>query len=69
MHRIDHSVPFFFTRVRGTHILVTPSLVADVLWVFRIEFPNYPSCERLRTMSKDELMAAFCEYPFDWGDR
>ena len=31
MHRIDHSVPFFFTRVRGTRIPVTPQLVADVL--------------------------------------
>ena len=35
--------------------------------VSRIEFPDYPSCERLRTMSKDELMAAFCECRFDWG--
>ena len=40
-----------------------------MLWVFRIEFPDYPSCERLRTVSKDELMAAFCEHPSDWGDR
>ena len=24
MHRIDRSVPLFFTRVQGTHILVTP---------------------------------------------
>ena len=39
----------------------------DVLRVPRIEFPDYPSCERLRTMSKDELMAAFCECRFDWG--
>ena len=40
-----------------------------MLRVPRIEFLDYLSCERLRTMSKDELMAAFCEYPFDWGDR
>ena len=40
----------------------------NVLRVPRVEFPNYPSCEHLRTMSKDELMAAFCEHPFDWGD-
>ena len=33
----------------------------DVLRVPRIEFPDYPSCERLRTMFRDELMFAFCE--------
>ena len=62
MHGIDRSVPFFFTRIRGTRI-------ADVLGVPKIELPNYPSCERLRTVSKDELMAAFCKRPSDWGDR
>ena len=68
MHEIDRSVPLFFTRVRGTHIPVTPQLVADVLWVPRIEFPNYPGCERLRTVSRDELMSAFCERPSAWGE-
>ena len=63
MHRIDRSVPFFFTCVRGTRIPVTPQLVADVLRVPRIEFPDYPGCERLRIVSKDELMSAFCERP------
>ena len=66
---IDHLVPFFFTRVWGTHIPVTPQLVVDVLRVFRIEFPNYPSCERLRTMSRDELMSSFCECPTTWSER
>ena len=69
MHEIDRSVPLFFTRVRGTRIPVTPQLVADVLRVPRIEFPNYPSCERLRTMSMDELMSSFCERPTIWGER
>ena len=68
MHGIDHSVPLFFTRVRGTHIPITPQLVADVLRVPRIEFPDYPGCERLRTMSRDELMSAFCEHPSAWGE-
>ena len=63
MHEIDSSVPLFFTRVRGTRIPITPQLVADVLRVPRIEFPDYPSYERLRTVSKDELMSAFCERP------
>ena len=62
MHGIDRLVPLFFTRVRGTRILVTPQLVADVLRVPRIEFPDYLGYERLRTVSKDELMSAFCDH-------
>ena len=69
MHMIDRSVPLFFPRVRGTRIPITLQLVADVLWVPRIEFLDYPSCERLRTVSKDELMSAFCEHPTSWGER
>ena len=63
MNGIDRSVPLFFTRVRGTCIPITPQLVADVLRVPRIEFPDYLGCERLRTVSRDELMSAFCERP------
>ena len=40
-----------------------------MLHVPRIEFPNYPSCERLRTVSRDELMSSFCECPTAWGER
>ena len=40
-----------------------------MLWIPRIEFPDYPSYEHLRTVSKDELMATFYERPSDWGDR
>ena len=69
MHGINRSVPLFFTRFWGTHIPVTLQLVAVVLRVPRIEFPDYPSCERLQTVSKDELMAAFYERPSDWGER
>ena len=69
MHGIDHSVPLFFTRVRGTRIPVTLQLVSDVLHVLRIEFPDYPSCKRLRTVSWDELMSSFCERPTAWGER
>ena len=35
-------------------------------WI--IEFPDYPSCEHLRTVSKDEFMSAFCECPLEWGE-
>ena len=69
MHEIDRSVPLFFTRVRGTRIPVTPQLVADVLHVPKIEFPDYLSCERLRKVSRDELMSSFCERPTAWGER
>ena len=34
----------------------------------RIEFPDYPNCERLRTVSRDELMSAFCERPIAGGE-
>ena len=67
MHGIDCSVPHFVTWVRGISILVTPQLVADVLRVPRIEFPDNTSCECLRTVSKDELMSAFCERSSVWG--
>ena len=69
MHGIDHSVPLFFTRVRGMRIPVTPQLVTDVLRVPKVEFPDYPGCERLRTVSKDELNSAFCKRPSEWGER
>ena len=68
MHEIDRLVPLFFTRVRGTRILVTAQLIADMLRVPRIEFPDYPGCKRLRTVSRDELMSTFCERPSTWGE-
>ena len=49
--------------------MVTPDIVSDVLHVPRVAHPDYPGCERLNTMSKDELVYAFCERPSDWGDR
>ena len=63
MHGIDRSVPHFVTRVWGISIPITPQLVADVLRGLRIKFPDYPSCKRLRTVSKEELMSAFYECP------
>ena len=68
MYGIDHSVSHFITRVRGMHIVVTPQIVTDVLRVSSVDFPDYPSCEGLRTMSKVELKSSFCERPFEWGD-
>ena len=69
MHGFDFLVPFFSTRIRGTRIVVIPQLVANVLHVPRVEHLDYPGYERLRTMSKDEMISAFYEHPVDWGDR
>ena len=44
-------------------IVATSQLVADVLHVPRVEHPDYPSCERLRIVSKDEMIFSFCERP------
>ena len=69
MHGIDQLVPLFFTHIRGMRIPLTPQLVVDVLWVPMIEFPDYPSCECLRIVSRDELMSAFYERPTSWDER
>ena len=68
MHGFDYSVPLFVTRVRGTCIVVTPDIVFNVLRVPRVEHPNYPGCDHLRAVFKDELISSFCERPSDWGD-
>ena len=68
LFRSDHSVPHFVSHVKGISIHVTLQLVADVLRVPRIEFPDYPSYERLRTMSKDELKLAFYKRSSKWGE-
>ena len=48
--------------------MVTPNIISKVLHVLRVAQPDYLGCDRLRTVSKDELMSAFCEHPSDWGD-
>ena len=69
MHGFDSSVPLFSTCVQGMCICVTLQLIVDVLHVPRVEHPDYLGCERLRTVSKDEMISAFCERSTDWGDR
>ena len=68
MHGFDYSTPLFITRVRGVRMEVTLAIVAEVLHVPRVAHPDYPSSERLRTMSKDKLVSLFCETPSSWGD-
>ena len=68
MHRFDYSIPFFFTRIQGVRMVVTPDIVSEVLHVPKVVHPDYPDCERLRTMSKDEVAYLFCETPSSWGE-
>ena len=67
MHGFDCSVPFFVTCVRGMCIVVTLDIVSDVLHVPRVAHPDYLGCDRLKTMSKDELISTFYERPSDLG--
>ena len=69
MHRFDYSVPLFHTCVQGTHMVVTLDIVSEVLHVPRVALPNYPGCDRLKIVSKDELLSLFCETPSSWGER
>ena len=39
--------------------MVTPDIVSDVLHVLRVVHPDYPGYERLRTVSKDELITGY----------
>ena len=69
MHGFYYSVPLFVTRIRGTRIVVTSDIVSNVLHVPRVVYPDYPGCDCLNIVSKDELIFAFCERPSDWSDR
>ena len=63
IHGIDTFVPRFAMTFRGTHIIVTPNLISEVLHVPRVSHPNYPSCDHLWTVSRDELLSHFCVTP------
>ena len=69
MHRFDTSIPQFVTCIRGTCIVVTPDLISEVLHAPKVVHPDYPSCDRLRIVSKDELSPLFYETSSSWGDR
>ena len=68
MHGFDYSIPQFVTCVRGMRIVVTPDLISEVLHAPRVAHPDYPGCNRLRTVSKDKLLSLFYEIPLSWGD-
>ena len=69
MHRFDYSIPQFSTRVWGIHMVVTLDIVSKVLHVPKVAHLDYPGCQRLRTVLKDELLSLFCETPSSWGNR
>ena len=69
IHGIDTSVPQFATTFWGTHIVLTPDLISEVLHIPLVVHPNYPGCEHLRTVSKDKLLSHFCETPSIWGGK
>ena len=48
--------------------MVTPDIVSNVLHIPKVVHPNCLGSERLKTVSKDELISAFCERRSDWGD-
>ena len=48
---------------RGTRIVVTPDLASKILDIPRVTHPDYPTHQRLRIVSKDELISHFCEKP------
>ena len=39
-----------------------------VLHTSRVAHPDYPSCDYLKIVSKDELLSLFCETPSSWGE-
>ena len=47
------------------HIVVTLEIVSKVLRVPKVEHLDYPGCDRLKTVSKDKLISAFYERPYD----
>ena len=48
--------------------MVTSDIVFKVLHISRVAHPDYPDCDLLKTVSKDELMSLSYEQPSDWGD-
>ena len=68
MQRFNYSVPHFTTCVWGMIIVVILDIVSEVLHVPRVAHPDYPGCDRLKTVSKDELSSLFCKTPSSWVD-
>ena len=50
-------------------MVVTSSIVSEVLHIPRVAHPDYPSYEHLQIVSKDKLPSLFFETPYSWGNR
>ena len=54
----------------GTLIIVTTNRISIILHVRRVvAHLDHPSCDRFRTVSRDELLSHFCERPSIWGGK
>ena len=53
MHAIDTFVPRFTMVFRGTHIVVTPKFIFEVLRILRVDHPDYPRHICLYSISQD----------------
>ena len=62
-------MPQFVITFRGTRIVVTPNLISEILRVPRVVHPDYPGYDRLRTVSRDELIFHFYETPSILGGK
>ena len=51
MDGFDYSVPLVVTHVRGTRIMVTLDIVSNVLYVPRVEHPDYLGCDCLKMIT------------------
>ena len=69
IHDVNTTVPKFVTTFKDTHIVVTSNLISEVLHVPKVAHPDYLSCTRLQTVSKDKLLSHFCERPSIWGGK
>ena len=58
---MDTSVPQFVMTFKGTRIVVTPDLIFEVLYVSKVAHPDYPDCDCLWIVSRDELLSHFYE--------
>ena len=56
-------------RFWGTRIVVTLDLISKVLYVPKVAHLDYLGCDRLQTMSRDELLSHYCETPSIWGGK
>ena len=65
------SIPLYLNLLwySEVHISLSLRILYSRYYTSRVAHPNYPACQRLRTVSKDKLFSHFCETPSIWGKR